>query len=177
MISSDILRLGTAKRQHGDPEGDLSPFNLADYSKLKEANRKLHIDSGVRFPTELLDKIGETSSRTARQDEYARTYLVLAEETTKGAKSPFRVLAVTQDLDLANELALTKFRDIICQHRPSCPTGAIDQWVHSDGADDRDGPLRWWQSDDAYIHLQAAIPGNDNRISVWVETQVLVARA
>ncbi len=129
-------------------------------------NRKLHIDSGHRFPPEMLDEVAKKSSKSARRGENASIYRVLVGENANGGPIPDGFgIETTDDLELANELALKHFRE-----------KWIDHLVNSRNGGAQPSALEWKLDNDAHIHLSAALPGTDNRLTVWVVAYVVSRR-
>ncbi len=131
-----------------------------DLQRLRHANR-------YKFPPEILNEVAEKSSISARRGGNASIYRVFVGEGTNGGPNPdgFGV-EETEDLELANELALKHFRERWIDHLVSSGNGG----AQSDA-------LECKFHNDAHIHLSAVVPGTDDRVSVWVVAQVVSKRS
>ncbi|TGJ80071.1 hypothetical protein E0Z10_g8704 [Xylaria hypoxylon] len=156
-------------------EANTGSLDLVDFQWLEQANRGPHADSGLEFPTDMLDAIKSARSKASR-DEYRMTYIVVAHKDNGDSTPRFDILATSWDLDLANELAIKHFRDACSRSFPSITTETRHHWAKSDNANTQPGAFKWKLDEDAYIRLDATVPSSD-RITVRVDAQKLSARS
>lgn len=102
-------------------------------------------------------------------------YVVVEEHT--GAKPPFIVLSTTEDLKLANELAVKHFRDACFKYHPSITAEPRKSWVRVDGDGNQADVLNWGLVNGECIRPSASAPGSESRVTVRVEAQVLSVSA
>ncbi|KAI0481568.1 hypothetical protein F4859DRAFT_425170 [Xylaria cf. heliscus] len=155
-------------------EGTSDPLDRVDFQGLQHANRVPHADSGLEFPTAMLDTIRSTRPKTTRE-KYEMTYVVVARKDQVDSTPHFEILATSWDLELANELAIKHFRDACSQFFPSITETTRESWVRSDSAGIQSGAFGWNFDDNACIQLDAAVLGS-GRISVQVKAQRISAR-
>ena len=142
---------------------------------MRRENRQTSGHASLKFPREMLDRVTETRSIMTARGGNSILYLVL-EETRRGGEPVFEVHATTQDLELANELAIARFRYNCPQGSPGDSTEFVDLWVQSHPEDDWHSPLEWWLEKNLYVHLRALDPESGDRVRVWVTRQDLLTR-
>ncbi|KAI8951759.1 hypothetical protein F4801DRAFT_261652 [Xylaria longipes] len=157
-------------------EGNPNSLDCVDFQVLKRANRDPHTDSGLEFPTDMLDAIRLTSSKATRE-ECIMTYIVVANEENMDSTTRFNILATSWDLELANELAIKHFRDACSQSFPSITAKAREHWANSVSTDAQSSGFSWNLNEDGYIQLDAIAPKGGRRITVRVDAQKLSARS
>ena len=162
---SDIRALAFIYQAPNDPD---FAFDLAN---LRQSNRRLQTyPPGLRLPARMLDAIAANVSRPA-SPENARMYLVRAEEqstttsSTGSTISSFRshIQTSTPDLELANELATAELRSL---------------WARRFESGASDSPLLDWrlEGEDGRLWVSTALPGGEERVTVWVEAVRIVVR-
>ncbi|KAI1116790.1 hypothetical protein F5Y14DRAFT_33601 [Nemania sp. NC0429] len=162
-------------RSHAS-EDKIGSLDLVDFHELERANRSPHADSGLEFPTDMLDAIRSTRSRALLPHDFKLTYVVVASEEDADSKPRFEILATSWDLELANALAIKHFRDACSRSFPGVTAEVRDHWAKPTDADSRPGGLSWKLDEDAYLRLDAAVPMSSRRITVQVIAQKLSAR-
>ncbi|KAI0549359.1 hypothetical protein F4679DRAFT_547641 [Xylaria curta] len=162
------------KPQFQSSDGNTNLLDCVDFQGLKRANRDPHIDSGLKFPTAMLDVIKLKSSGAMRD---TIIYTVVAHEENMDSTSRFYILAVSMDLELANELAIKQFRDMCSQSFPYITEETREQWERSKRADIQPRVFSWKFNEDAYIQLDATVPSSSHRITVRINARKLLARS
>ncbi|KAI1196064.1 hypothetical protein F5X97DRAFT_224437 [Nemania serpens] len=155
-------------------EGNTDSLDLVDFTKLERANRDPHADSGLKFPTDMLDAIRSTRSKAA--PEFKMTYVVVACEEVADSAPFFSILATSGDLELANELAIKHFRDACSRPSRGITAETRRLWAKSVGAGNQSGAFNWKLDKDACIQLDTTMPMSDRRITVRVDAKRLSAR-
>ncbi|KAI1749937.1 hypothetical protein F4782DRAFT_533019 [Xylaria castorea] len=166
----------SGKPQFQLSEGSNDSLDRVDFQGLECANRDPHTDSGLKFPTDMLDAIMSTHSKVMR-DQYEMIYIVVANEDNVDSTPRFDILATSQDLELANELAIKHFRNQCSQSFSDITDETREHWARSNGAGIQSNGFNWKLDKDAYIQLDTTVPGNSHRITVRVNAQKLLARS
>ena len=164
-------------QQHhrGVPPGSTLAPERVDLAGLRRANRKIHVDSGLRFPEDMLALVAETSSKEAARGDGSgtgpRIYLVVVGEPRDGPKTtPIRSIeAATHDLALANELAIARLREEWSRYHARLMAKRSKRQTDQE-------PRVEWTLDDALIRLKVCIPGEESLVRVWVEMQAIVSQ-
>ncbi|KAI0911255.1 hypothetical protein F4823DRAFT_586530 [Ustulina deusta] len=156
-------------------ERNAGSLDLVDFQGLEQANRNPHADSGVEFPTDMLDAIKSARSKATR-GEYTMAYVVVAHEDNVNSPPRFDILATSWDLELTNELAMKYFRDACSKSFSSIAAKTREHWAESDSAGTRSCAFSWKLDKDACIQLDASVPST-GRITVRVDAQKLSARS
>ncbi|KAK3374363.1 hypothetical protein B0T24DRAFT_626240 [Lasiosphaeria ovina] len=160
----------------GLPTYQSDPISLRD---LREANRKNGADSGVAFPPTMLEGVKRSSGLAAQDEGDERVYLVFvskrlprsgADPESNGA---VRVHWSTMDLELANELAMYRFRSLWSRICADSLEGGFPQWGRVTRGGQRAPGLSWDLSDDACLSLHGSV-GETTSATVWVEPQTLI---
>ncbi|KAI1740850.1 hypothetical protein F4680DRAFT_87392 [Xylaria scruposa] len=174
VYEKDQGKMVPEKSQFQSSEGNTDPLDCVDFQELRRANRDPHIDSGLKFPTIMLDVIKSKSSGAMRD---TIIYTVAANEENVDSTPHFDILAVSMDLELANELAIKHFRDMCSQSIPYITDETREQWEGPKRADIQTQVFSWKFNQDAYIQLDATLPSSNHRITVQVIARKLLARS
>ncbi|KAK1756707.1 hypothetical protein QBC47DRAFT_168629 [Echria macrotheca] len=153
-----------------------NPQHLVDLRRLKDDNLKLHVRSGMRFPAELLTAVAEEGRGSCLSDSVPRVYLVLVRDEVPNTRPVFEVHATTEDVEVANHIAMAKFRSLCDRNFTDPTTGMPHEWARSAGSSDRKDLLKWDINPESCLHLHASLSEAGIRATVWVERQVILKR-
>ena len=146
-----------------------NPDFAFDLAILRQSNRGAQNPSGLRLPAGMLDALAANVPRPA-SPENVRMYLVRVEEqsttttSSTGSTNPrSHIQTSTPDLELANELATAELRSLWAKRFESGSSGS---------------PVVDWrlEGEDGRLWVSTALPGGEERVTVWVERVRIVVR-
>ncbi|KAI1504006.1 hypothetical protein F5X99DRAFT_406384 [Biscogniauxia marginata] len=177
------------------------------FINLKAENREIHAFSGIEYPKELFEALSEVyaqiqDSGNTHNDDAAATSTTTPPSSSSSSSSPrpgrlyilleennralpyFAALNATADLELANEVALARFRDLCHEHFPRIAAehfdvfepGPRDGWARADGDIRRVAKFAWWVGEGGCVALSAAMPGTEFQVVVRVIARRVVSR-